>query len=188
MLQLSETFGEAKVTDAYLVAMLSGQRLTASLVVDEIGSTKDKNGGSRLLGGDADLQWLRALRSRVDLVVTGGATYRTEQYRMPKRADLAVFSRGPLLAPEGFESSPRFLPLVGEHRSLSGELAKLMNRYSNIHLEFGALTLIPILRELGFGVWVSSQFNTGIDTFCSDHDMRCVHVIQLEDLHIAYCL
>ncbi len=188
MLQLSDTFGAAQVTAAYLVAILSGQRVTASLVVDEVGSTKDMDGGSRLLGGDTDLMWLRALRSRANLVVTGGATYRAEQYRMPKRADLAVFSRSLLTAPEGFQDSPRFLPYVGARESISAELRKLVANYQNVHLEFGAQTLIPVSRDLGIGIWLSSQFKSGIDLFCDQNEIRQEHALRVNDLHIAYCL
>lgn len=176
------------MSENYLLAILAGQRLTSSLVVDAIGSTVDQNGSSKLLGGEADLVWLRALRSRVNLVVTGGATYRAEQYRMPRSADLAVFSRSPLVAPSGFEDSPRFLPFVGEQQSLSGEILELMNKYQHIHLEFGAQTLIPILRQLGFGIWISSQFKSGIEAFCLENGMRQRHAIKVKDLHIAYCL
>lgn len=188
MLQLSDNFGDAQVTDDYLLAVLSGQRVTASLVVDEDGSTQDVNGGSKLLGGDTDLQWLRALRSRSDLVVTGGVTYRAEQYRMPRNADLAVFSRSPLTAPQGYQDSPRFLPFVGARESISAELTKLRGKYRTIHLEFGAQTLFPVTRELGLGIWLSSQYKSGIDYFCEESQLRQLHALRVNDLHIAYCL
>lgn len=187
MLQLEDSLGVASVNPSFFRALVAGERISSSLVVDEYGATRDLSGGSKQLGGATDLIWLKALRSRVDLVVTGGNTYRTEQYRMPKTAALAVFSRSEIKPPAGYNGSPRFLPQVGEFSSLSDQIKNLSRNYPRLHLEFGPQTLVPLLRELGIGVWVSSQYEDGLVRFCHEHSLAQVHLIRVEDLYLAHC-
>lgn len=186
MSTLRDYFGLAELSDSYLDAALAGSKVTASLVVGPAGEAQDELGGSKQLGGETDLIWLRALRAKADAVITGGNTYRTENYRMPKSADLVVFSRNQLLAPEGFADSPRFRLLEPE-TSILDSIAMLKLDYPRIHLEFGPKTLLPIISSLGVGAWVSSQFEQGIKRFCEGANLQAIHAFQYRDLHIAYC-
>ena len=106
---------------------------------------------------------------------------------MPKFADLAVFSRSPVQPPQGFEHSPRFLSRVGNFPSVTAELRQLSNQYKSIHIEFGPHMLVGITRELGSGIWISSQFSSGIDSFCAQHNLTPIHRFAISDLSIAYC-
>ncbi len=187
LLLLSDSLGSAAVGDSYLSALASGAIITASLVVDRRGETRDAEGGSKLLGGETDLLWLRTLRGRANLVVTGGKTYRAEHYKMPRNADLAVFSRSELTAPSGFEDSPRFIAKVGEGLLLAAEVRGLAENYRNLHLEFGAETMLPLTRQLGIGIWVSSEFEQGIESFCEANNLKPLHTVRVQDLLIAYC-
>jgi len=187
LLTLTDSLGSAGVGDGYLQALAAGARISASLVVDHSGGTQDSSGGSKQLGGETDLLWLKTLRSRADVVVTGGKTYRTEQYKMPRTADLAVFSRGELRPPSGFEDSPRFIARGDQGLSLASEVRSFEKRYRNIQLEFGAATLVPLVKELGIGIWISSQFEEGIQGFCGAYELEIVHSVKAHDLLIAYC-
>ncbi|MEY4994850.1 MAG: hypothetical protein RLZ65_699 [Actinomycetota bacterium] len=187
MLQLEDSLGLASANQSVFHALVAGERISSSLVVDEYGATVDLSGGSKQLGGPTDLLWLKALRSRVNLVVTGGNTYRTEQYRMPKTAALAVFSRSGVKAPAGYEGSPRFLPQIGELASLSDQIKNLNQNFPRLHLEFGPQTLLPVLKELGIGVWVSSQYEVGLDRFREQNSLTAVHRIRVQDLYLAHC-
>lgn len=186
MLPVSDHFGSASLSDSFLDALLAGSKITASLVVDSAGETQDKQGGSKLLGGPTDLLWLRALRRNANLVVTSGKTYRAEKYRMPKSANLAVFSRSRLSPPEELDNPQRFIEL-GEVPSIPQVVQTLAKDYSRIHLELGPSTLIPTCKELELGIWISSLEPTGVTAFCDKHQLSVVHEIRAKDLVIAYC-
>lgn len=188
MLAITDSFGAAAVGDSYLLGLLSGQKITASLVVSELGSTRDSEGGSKLLGGETDLLWLRTLRSRAELVITSGKTYRAESYRMPKRADLMVFSKSEITPPVVISNDQSFIPKVGDYESLAAEVLAAAQDYRFVHLEFGPSTLLPIARELGVGIWVSSLSRKGIETFCEANNLSARNHLQVEDLALSYCL
>lgn len=186
MLPVSDRFGPAVLADSFLAALLAGSKITASLVVDSDGDTTDEMGGSKLLGGPTDLDWLRALRRDASLVVTTGKTYRAEEYRMPKSAHLAVFSRSRLAPPVGLDRSERFIEL-GEVASISKTIQALALDFKRIHLELGPSTLLPTCKELGLGIWISSLERSGIALFCEKQKLAVLHEVQVNDLVIAYC-
>jgi riboflavin biosynthesis pyrimidine reductase len=63
------------------------------MVIGGAGETKDSNGSSRGISNELDRKLIGHLRGLSDVVVTGGATARAENYRKPNAADLAVISR-----------------------------------------------------------------------------------------------
>ncbi len=186
LLPISDRFGQSVLSNSFLIALLAGSSITASLVVDADGHTQDENGGSKLLGGPTDLLWLRALRQNANLVVTSGKTYRVEEYRMPKHAHLGVFSRSELSPPEDLDSPERFLQL-GEVESVSSSNRTLVTQFNRVHLELGPSTLLPTCKELGIGVWVSCLNRAGILAFCERSGLAISHEIKISDLVIAYC-
>lgn len=186
MLPVSDQFGPSALSDSYFAALLAGSRITASLVVDSEGDYQDEQGGSKLLGGETDLLWLRALRRNAALVLTSGKTYRAEQYRMPKSAHLAVLSRSRLSPPEGLDNQARFIEL-GEVPSIPRAVQALVSDFKRVHLELGPSTLIPTCKELGLGIWISSLEESGVLAFCHHHELAVLHEVKVNDLVIAYC-
>jgi riboflavin biosynthesis pyrimidine reductase len=63
------------------------------MVAGSDGSFVDTKGSSRGISNNLDRDLLIHLRTLSDIVVTGGATARLEQYRKPKTASLAIISR-----------------------------------------------------------------------------------------------
>jgi riboflavin biosynthesis pyrimidine reductase len=70
---------------------LYGVRL--NMVVSGVGTFTDETGSSRGISNDLDRQLIGHLRRHSDVVVTGGNTARTEQYRVPSHCSLAVISK-----------------------------------------------------------------------------------------------
>jgi hypothetical protein len=154
--QLFDSIGEAQVESGYFDALLSGSRHTASLVCSETGELVDSDGTSRNIGGEIDKLWLRALRSKCDVVLTSGKTFRAEQYKMPRRADLAVLSHSPV-----DQSSLKIAhtqKVVEFEESGYEEAAKeLINKgYKNIQIEFGPRGISELLgSNFEFDLWLS---------------------------------
>lgn len=69
---------------------LIGVRL--NMIVGANGEFTDENGSSRGLSNELDRKLIGQLRRRSDVVVTGGNTARSEQYRVPSHCALAVIS------------------------------------------------------------------------------------------------
>lgn len=79
---------------------LDGVRL--NMIVGANGEFVDVNGSSRGLSNELDRKLIGHLRRRSDVVVTGGNTARTEQYRVPSHCSLAVISNSFTLDEERF--------------------------------------------------------------------------------------
>ena len=73
-----------------------------NMVVNGQGEFIDENGSSRGISNELDRKLIGHLRRRSDVVVTGGKTARTEQYRVPSHCALAVISKSFSIEDEGF--------------------------------------------------------------------------------------
>ena len=65
----------------------------ATLVSDEHGHLVGLDGNSKGIGNQLDLQFLLALRSRADVIVTTGKTARAESYKASRFAPLAFLTK-----------------------------------------------------------------------------------------------
>jgi hypothetical protein len=156
-LQLLDTLGSATVSNNFLEAIVSGVRLSASLVVSEAGEFSGESGSSKALSSAADKLWLSALRRNSQIVLTSGRTFRIEQYRMPKTADLAVLSRSEVDL-SGLTPRPeQRIHLLLNSVSFEGSVADVQSLgYERVHIEFGPTGISALLRsELAFTLFLS---------------------------------
>ena len=85
----------------------------ATLVTDEQGNYFGADGTSKSIGNHTDLQLLLALRSKASVIVTTGATARSESYNPSRFAPIAVITRD--------QDSLANIPLIrnpGEHQHI----------------------------------------------------------------------
>ena len=98
---------------------LIGVRL--NMIVGANGEFVDEKGSSRGLSNDLDRKLIGHLRRRSDVVVTGGNTARSEQYRVPSHCSLAVISSSFDLAEERFIRLPNPETAIEELRQAGFE-------------------------------------------------------------------
>jgi len=188
-LQLTDAIGHAEVAEDFFRGLSAGQRVTGSLVVSESGDFQDQQGGSKNLGGETDLRWLISLRRRAEVVVTSGKTFRVENYRMPKAADLAVFSRSPLdtsglvIKPEqqvlwlGNEQATNYVSAVNHLLEFG---------YKQIHIEFGPTGIAELLQaKFDFALWLSSESTSGLDTASGKLGCEIYKLCKIDNLWLA---
>jgi riboflavin biosynthesis pyrimidine reductase len=77
-----------------------------NMIVGANGEFVDSTGSSRGLSNELDRKLIGHLRRRSDVVVTGGKTARTEQYRVPSHCSLAVISKTFEIADERYIRLP----------------------------------------------------------------------------------
>ena len=159
--------------------------VTASLVVGPSGEHSGPDGSSAGLGNLTDRQLLIFLRTRAEIVLTSGLTARMENYRMPKSADLAIFTKGP--AYRIHEDSARELIHIPHGIiDFAQAVEHLRQRgYRRIHTEFGPTGFLSLATLPTVTAIISSQHFEGIVEFCRIHDVDQLGVVQLEDLYIA---
>lgn len=63
------------------------------MIVNSLGEFVDSKGSSRGISNELDRKLIGYLRKQSDVVVTGGNTARSENYRVPSHCALAVISR-----------------------------------------------------------------------------------------------
>ena len=173
----------------YLAALTAGFRVTTSLVVDQSGSTINSKGSSKGIGDSVDLDLLKALRRDKQLVLTSGKTFRLDEYRMPKSADLAVYSH------ENINFDHLILKAGQKAISISSESADSPARaleycfamgYESVHVEFGESGFKSVMNsgslEVGF---FSSLYSGGLDRFLERHDLHPHHRVIIQGLSIA---
>lgn len=145
-MKLLDRFGAAEVSPSFLNALVAGAELTASLVVSEQGDFVDAEGTSKGLGSPADRVWLGALRRQSQVVLTSGATFRAEAYRMPKTADLAVLTRKQLDSSHLEPKTGQHFHLLGGQDSYRSSISTLQGiGYERIHVEFGPAGMKELL-------------------------------------------
>lgn len=161
-------------------------RTSASLVCSPEGEFVTEAGSSKGLGGDADLAWLRALRSQCQVVLTSGLTFRVEKYRMPKTADLAVLTRQALdtsnLAP-----TAKQLHVITSVDSYSDSIRWLQEMgYVRIHVEFGPTGIRALLEsKIPLQLWISSPSSAGLLNGASSLGCGVSKVAEVDGLHIG---
>ena len=186
-MQLLDTLGSATVSANVLDALVSGVRISASLVVSEAGDFSGEEGSSKTLSSAADTLWLSALRRNSQIVLTSGMTFRIEQYRMPKTADLAVLTRSELdlsgLAPRPeqrthlLQSSTSFESSVADVQSLG---------YERVHIEFGPTGIAALLRSgLAFTLFLSGPSTNSIERAAERLGAKVTQLGVVDGLHLA---
>jgi hypothetical protein len=164
-LQLLDTLGTATVSASVLDALVSGVRISASLVVSEAGEFSGEEGSSKTLSINADKLWLSALRRNSQIVLTSGKTFRIEQYRMPRTANLAVLTRSELDL-SGLTPGPeQRIHLLQSSNSFESSVADVQGLgYERVHIEFGPTGIAALLRsELAFTLFLSGPSTQSVE-------------------------
>ena len=172
--------------DPILLSAINASSITSSFVVDDTGSFVNDAGNSRGIGNESDLELLKALRAKSEVVLTSGLTARAEGYKMPRHADLAIFTaRGVAqlgLKPKAGQKlqilSP---PLVASYLD---SLQALKTQYQSIHVEFGPRGAMAVSSEIDMFV-LSSKTQAGIDIFVERLDLVPTASFELPDLSIT---
>lgn len=185
-MQLLDPLGSATVSAVALESLASGVRISASLVVSESGQFSGEEGSSKSLSSSVDRLWLSTLRKASQVVLTSGETFRVEQYRMPKTADLAVLTRTELdtsgLQPSAQQSvhllrSPSFEAAVADCQALG---------YQDIHIEFGPTGIMALLAsQLRFTLFLSGPSAHSLEVAAESLGAKPSHLCQVGGLHLA---
>jgi len=182
LLQVTDRFGKYETESAaFFKQYVSGFYVTSSLVADEFGGTVSSQGNSKGIGNDTDLALLIALRRQSEVILTSGKTFRCDQYKFPKSADLAVLTEQNLEveAPVG----QRYTLLRNGYTSSIRELKNA--GYSRIHIEFGVTGIAQLVRERQLDALVlSSQSIGGLKALASKLGVE-PNVVELSDLYVG---
>jgi hypothetical protein len=156
-----------------LLAKVSNASVTCSFVVSEQGEVITASGDSKGLGNATDLELLRTLRANSEVVLTSGLTARLERYRMPRHADLAIFTKRGVsnldLKPKAGQRLQLLTPPLVT--SYLGALRALQTRYESIHVEFGPTGALAIKDHVDLFV-VSSVHEHGAAAFLRAIDLQ----------------
>lgn len=173
----------------YLSGILEGFKVTASLVVDGVGRTVNSQGNSRGIGGPMDLQLLKALRSRSELVYTSGKTARAEGEIRPRTKDFAVLSRTESFDTHGsgsgrvFFLGPQAEPGLIANSASQGLLALKLKGFKKIHCEFGIQGTLEILESGHLELLVlSCEAGDGAQELASAKDLAVSASFKIGDL------
>ncbi len=165
----------------YFKELVAGFSITASLVCDENGNTVDLSGSSAGLGNATDLALLIALRRKSQVVLTSGATFRADQYRFPKFADLAVLTRGSIEIDVPTER--RLLILDSSYSKAVDDL--IAEGYSRMHIEFGLTGIHELVSQNRLdALFLSSPSSAGVDKLAQKLGVKPT-IYQLEDLWVG---
>lgn len=182
MPQVTDSFGSYRLASpAFFKQLVSGFAVTASLVCDEQGRTVSTLGSSKGLGNATDLELLIALRRQANVVLTSGATFRADEYRFPRSADLAVLSRQSvdIEVPAG-----RKLHLIAT--GFGEAIDELLNRqYGRIHVEYGLAGITEVVAQgLLDALFLSSKSRDGVQRLSKNLGVEPTF-IELSDLYIG---
>jgi hypothetical protein len=186
-LQLLDRFGSSAVSAGFLDAIAAGATISASLVVSELGEFTGVLGSSQGISDSVDRAWLSRLRRNSQVVLTSGETFRVEQYRMPKTADLAVLTRGDLDT-TALEPKPgqRF-HLLKDSDSFESSVADVQELgYRSIHIEFGPTGIAALVKsQLRFSLFLSGPSWRSIEIAAQSLGAHPIQLCQVDGLHIA---
>ena len=164
-------------------SFLAAGAVTASLVVDENGSTRSQLGNSRGIGNQTDLNFLLWLRNRSQMVLTSGITAEAEDYRYPSNSDLAILTNSN-------RNYPRLSDSISKVRFLSNKTfleaieSLLAEGITQIHTEFGETGFQALVAER-ISCFVSSISTEGIERFLDRTGLALGDSFSLPDLVIA---
>ena len=165
------------------LSFLAAGAVTASLVVDENGSTRSQLGNSRGIGNQTDLNLLLWLRNRSQIVLTSGITAEAEDYRYPSNTNLAILTNSN-------RNYPRLSDSIGKVRFLSNMSflqaveSLLAEGITQIHTEFGETGFQALAAER-ISCYVSSKSTAGIERFLERTGLALGDSFSLPDLVIA---
>ncbi len=182
MPQVTDSFGSYRLASpSFFKQLVSGFAVTASLVCDEQGRTVSPLGSSKGLGNATDLELLIALRRQANVILTSGATFRADEYRFPRSADLAVLSRQSvdIEVPAG-----RKFHLIAS--GFGEAIDELLNRqYGRIHVEYGLAGITEVVAKgLLDALFLSSKSRDGVQRLSKNLGVEPTF-IELSDLYIG---
>lgn len=172
---------------ARLQELIDASSITTSFVVDSQGKSVNEMGNSSGIGNQTDMLLLRTLRAHAQIVLTSGLTARADSYKMPRVADLAIFTQAGV---SGLQLKPKpnqQLHLINQHMA-SSYLAALQHLlaigYRRIHVEFGETGLAELLDQIELCV-ISSRNTQGPKRFLTAAGILEIASFSLPDLYIA---
>lgn len=172
--------------DPILLSAIESSPITSSFVVDEDGSVVNEAGNSKGIGNETDLELLKALRAKSEVVLTSGLTARAEGYKMPRHADLAIFTAKGVsqlgLKPRAGQKLQILSPPLVTSYPIA--LSALKTQYQKIHVEFGPVGAMAVRSEIDMFV-LSSMRQRGIDIFVERLDLVPTASFELSDLSIT---
>lgn len=157
---------------------------TASLVVASDGGAVSALGTSAGLGNQTDLQLLKWFRARAAVVLTSGLTAKLENYRMPQKAKLAIFTRSERDYPKLRPHLPEVLWPKGK-TYLEAFQQLVEEGFGIIHTEFGPTGFINLVLSGAVDGYLSSLSESGIENFCSINQLEITSLHKHPDLVIA---
>ena len=186
-MQLADRFGSSSLTESTLDALCSGLELSASLVATQDGQFSGIDGTSNSVSNPVDRAWLAALRRNSEVVLTSGETFRAENYRMPKVADLAVLSRVGVSSDHLQPKAGQRLHLLGELYSYVEAVVELKRRgYRRIHVEFGPTGMRDLIAsKIGISVMLSGPSRTAIVKASESLAARFDYLCEVDGLHLG---
>lgn len=171
---------------ASLLNQIAKAKITCSFVVGEQGEIAKADGSSKGLGNETDLELLKTLRANAEVVLTSGLTARVEDYRMPRHADLAIFTSqgvaGLNLKPRAGQKLQLLTPPVVT--SYKQSLEALLSRYDYVHVEFGPRGVKQLVSDIDLFV-ISSRFAGSARLFCEELSVQPIEDFELPDLFIT---
>jgi riboflavin biosynthesis pyrimidine reductase len=180
--QVTDAFGSYSTSAGdFFKQLATGFQVTASLVCDAQGITVDGIGSSKGIGNLTDLALLVALRRQAEVILTSGATFRADEYRFPKSADLAVLTNKDvdIAVPTGHrlhQLNSSYVAAVEDLRRLS---------YTRIHVEYGFNGISELVNRRKLDALVlSSPTRQGVPILAAKLGVNPVY-IELNDLYVG---
>ena len=168
-------------TDEYFRELVSGFGITASLVSDKHGNTVSNEGSSAGLGNSTDLSLLVALRRQSQVILTTGKTFRSDRYKFPKHADLAVLTNQELKI-----STPDGQKLIVSNLGYQQTLTNLiLGGYKRVHVEYGITGISVLVKAKALdALLLSSRDRSGVVALASALNVEPI-LLELEDLYVG---
>jgi len=165
----------------YFRELVSGFAITASLVSDQHGNTVSSEGSSGGLGNLTDLSLLVALRRQSQVILTSGKTLRSDRYKFPKHADLAVLTNQELDI-----SVPNGQKLIVSNLGYQMTLTDLMlSGYKRVHVEYGITGISALVKAKALdALLLSSRDRSGVVALASALNVEPI-LLELEDLYVG---
>jgi hypothetical protein len=167
--------------DEYFRELVSGFAITASLVSDQQGNTVSSDGSSTGLGNSTDLSLLVALRRQAQVILTSGKTFRSDRYKFPKHADLAVLTNQELdiSVPDG---QKLILSNLGYQQSLPD---LILSGYKGVHVEYGITGIRALVEAKALdALLLSSRDKSGVLALALELKVEPL-LLELEDLYVG---